>query len=138
MLEGSGDRERKAAGIASAIRRAGDYRWAGVYEVTEEEIDNIAFDGPGAPAHSRFCATQGLSGSAVASGDRRCGRREGRPALPDGLRLHPLGDHRPGRGPSGTEGRGHHRRRERKGGRFSEEDRAALERCAVALAELFG
>src|SRR5918996_3695017 len=69
VLEGGGDRERKAAAIASAIRRAGDYRWAGVYEVTEEEITNPAFDGPGALAHPRFPATQGLSGSAVAPGE---------------------------------------------------------------------
>ena len=32
-----------------------------------EEIANLAFDGPGAPAHPRFPVTQGLSGAAVAS-----------------------------------------------------------------------
>jgi putative methionine-R-sulfoxide reductase with GAF domain len=54
VLEHDGDRRRKAAAIAGAIRRAGPYRWVGLYEVSEEEIANLAFDGPGAPAHPRF------------------------------------------------------------------------------------
>src|SRR5215207_4702167 len=45
VLEGDGDRERKAAGIAEAIRRSGGHRWVGLYEVTEDEIANLAFDG---------------------------------------------------------------------------------------------
>jgi L-methionine (R)-S-oxide reductase len=68
-LYGDGDRERKAAGVAWAIRRAGAYRWVGLYEVSEEEIVNLAIDGPGVPAHPRFPVTQGLSGAAVASGE---------------------------------------------------------------------
>ena len=68
-LDGAGDRERKAAGVARAIRRAGTYRWVGLYEVTEEEIINLAFEGLGVPAHPRFPVTQGLSGAAVASGE---------------------------------------------------------------------
>jgi L-methionine (R)-S-oxide reductase len=40
----------------------------GHYEVTEDEIVNLAFDGLGVPAHPRFPVTQGLSGAAVASG----------------------------------------------------------------------
>jgi hypothetical protein len=51
LLEDDGDRQRKVAGIAGAIRRAGGYRWVGLYEASEEEIANLAFDGPGAPAH---------------------------------------------------------------------------------------
>jgi putative methionine-R-sulfoxide reductase with GAF domain len=43
-----------AAGVARAIRRAGTYRWVGLYEVTEDEIVNLAFDGLGVPAHPRF------------------------------------------------------------------------------------
>jgi putative methionine-R-sulfoxide reductase with GAF domain len=49
VLQDDGDRQRKAARIAGAIRRAGAYRWVGLYEVFEEEITNLAFDGPGAP-----------------------------------------------------------------------------------------
>jgi GAF domain-containing protein len=41
----------------------------GLYEVTEEEIVNLAFDGLGVPAHPRFPVTQGMSGAAVASGE---------------------------------------------------------------------
>jgi hypothetical protein len=37
-----------------------------LYEVTEDEIANLAFDGLGAPANPRFPVTQGLSGTAVA------------------------------------------------------------------------
>ena len=45
-LEDDEDRHRKVAGIAGAIRSAGGYRWVGIYEVTEDEIINLAFDGP--------------------------------------------------------------------------------------------
>jgi GAF domain-containing protein len=62
-------REEKAAHVAEAIRRAGDYRWVGIYEVMEDEIANVAFSGPGAPVHPRFPITRGLSGAAVASGE---------------------------------------------------------------------
>jgi L-methionine (R)-S-oxide reductase len=41
----------------------------GLYEVTEEEIVNLAFEGLGVPAHPRFPVTQGLSGAAVAAGE---------------------------------------------------------------------
>jgi GAF domain-containing protein len=67
VLDGRGDRARKAGGVAGAIRQAGAYRWVAIYEVTEEEIVNLTFDGPGAPAHPRFPVNRGLSGSAVAS-----------------------------------------------------------------------
>ncbi len=68
-LDGDGDRERRAAAVARAIRWAGTYRWVGLYEVTEDEIVNLAFDGLGVPAHPRFPVTQGMSGAAVASGE---------------------------------------------------------------------
>jgi hypothetical protein len=58
VLNGNGDRERKAAGIVRTIRQGGSYRWVGLYEVIEEEIANLAFDGPGAPAHPRFPVTE--------------------------------------------------------------------------------
>ena len=137
VLEGGGDRERKAASIASAIRQAGDYRWVGLYEVTEEEIANLAFDGPGAPAHPRFPATQGLSGSAVASGETVVVgdvREDPRYLTAFGSTrseiIVPVVD-RAGRKVVGTIDV-----ESEKVDAFSEEDRAALERCAVALAEL--
>jgi L-methionine (R)-S-oxide reductase len=139
VLEGGGDRERKAAGIASAIRRAGDYRWAGLYEVTEEEIANLAFDVSGAPVHPRFPATQGLSGSAVASGETVVVgdvREDPRYLTAFGSTrseiIVPVVD-RAGRKVVGTIDV-----ESEQVDAFSEEDRAALERCAVALAELFG
>jgi GAF domain-containing protein len=67
VIDSNNGREEKAARIAEVIRRAGDYRWVGVYEVTEDEIVNVAFSGPGPPVHPRFPITQGLSGAAVAS-----------------------------------------------------------------------
>jgi L-methionine (R)-S-oxide reductase len=61
-------RAEKAVRVAALIRRAGAYRWVGVYEVTDHEIAAVGWSGPGAPAHPRFPVTQGLSGAAVASG----------------------------------------------------------------------
>ena len=69
ILEGNYGREEKAARVAEAIRHAGDYRWVGVYEVMEDEIANVAFNGPGAPVYPRFLITTGLSGAAVTSGE---------------------------------------------------------------------
>ncbi len=60
-------RAEKAVRVAALIRRAGAYRWVGVYEVTDHEIAAVGWSGPGAPAHPRFPVTQGLSGAAVAS-----------------------------------------------------------------------
>jgi putative methionine-R-sulfoxide reductase with GAF domain len=54
VLESNNGREEKAARVAEVIRRAGDYRWVGVYEVTEDEIVNVAFSGPGPPVHPRL------------------------------------------------------------------------------------
>jgi L-methionine (R)-S-oxide reductase len=137
-LEGSGDRERKAPAIASAIRQAGDYQWAGLYEVTEEEIAILAFDGPGAPAHPRFPVTQGLSGSAVASGETVVVgdvREDPRYLTAFGSTrseiIVPVMD-RTGRKVVGTIDV-----ESEQMDAFSEQDCAALECCAVALAELF-
>jgi GAF domain-containing protein len=59
--------ERKARIIAGAIRRAGGYRWVGLYAVSEFEIWVIGWDGPGPPAHPRFPSDRGLCGAAAAS-----------------------------------------------------------------------
>ena len=138
VLDGDGDRERKAAGVAKAIRRAGAYRWVGLYQVTAEEIVNLAFDGPGAPAHPRFPVTQGLSGAAVASvetvvvGDVR---KDPRYLTAFGITrseiIVPVVD-RAGRKVVGTIDV-----ESEEEDAFSKEDRAALERCAAAVAALF-
>ncbi len=63
----AGDRVGRARRIAAAIRGAGEYRWAGIYDVTAEEIAILAWNGPGPPTHLRFPASQGLCGAAVSS-----------------------------------------------------------------------
>ena len=138
VLDGDGDRERKAAGVAKAIRWAGAYRWVGLYQVTGEEIANLAFDGPGAPAHPRFPVTQGLSGAAVASvetvvvGDVR----------KDPRYLTAFGSTRseiivPVVNRAGRKVIGTIDVESEEEDAFSKEDRAALERCAAAVAALF-
>ena len=54
--------------IAEAIRKAGDYRWVGIYAVGPEEISVIGWSGPAPPAHPRFPKDRGLCGAAAASG----------------------------------------------------------------------
>jgi L-methionine (R)-S-oxide reductase len=138
VLQSNNDREEMAARVAEAIWRAGDYRWVGVYEVTEDEIANVAFNGPGAPVYPRFPITQGLSGAAVASGETvfagdvaedpryltAFGSTRSEIIVPvvDGAKSKVVGT-------IDVESD--------KKDAFSEADRAALERCAVAVASLF-
>jgi L-methionine (R)-S-oxide reductase len=60
---------RDVTAAAAKIRGEGSYRWVGIYEVTDDEIGILGWDGAGEPAHPRFPRTQGLCGAAVASGD---------------------------------------------------------------------
>ena len=69
VIDAAGGRDRRAAGVAAKIRRFGDYRWVGVYDVTEGEIAVVGWDGPGPPTHPRFPRTQGLCGAAAAAGE---------------------------------------------------------------------
>ncbi|MBZ5596154.1 MAG: GAF domain-containing protein [Acidobacteriia bacterium] len=57
----------KAERIADHIRRSGNYRWVGIYEVNGGEIAILGWSGAGVPAHPRFPVAQGLCGAAVAS-----------------------------------------------------------------------
>ncbi|HLI89162.1 MAG TPA: GAF domain-containing protein [Ktedonobacteraceae bacterium] len=66
ILGGSAGRATKAKDICAAIRQAGNYRWVGLYDVTETEVRNIAWSGPGAPAYPNFPLTRGLSSVAIA------------------------------------------------------------------------
>jgi L-methionine (R)-S-oxide reductase len=138
ILERNNGREQKAARVAEAIRRAGGYRWVGIYEVMEDEIANVAFDGPGAPVYPRFPITQGLSGAAVASGETVfAGDVAEDPryltafASTQSEIIVPVveGAKRKVVGTLDVES-------EEKDA-FSEADRSALERCAVAVAGLF-
>jgi L-methionine (R)-S-oxide reductase len=60
----------EVARAAEEIRKAGDYRWVGIYEVGLEEISVVAWSGPEAPSHPRFPKDRGLCGAAAASGKR--------------------------------------------------------------------
>jgi GAF domain-containing protein len=62
------ERDRLAARIAAVIRRFGEYRWVGIYDVNADEITVVGWDGPAPPAHPRFPRTEGLCGAAVAAG----------------------------------------------------------------------
>ena len=52
---------------AETIRRAGGYRWVGLYEVTASDIGALAWTGTEAPAFPRFPREKGLNGAAVAN-----------------------------------------------------------------------
>jgi L-methionine (R)-S-oxide reductase len=61
-----GGREERAKRLAELIRKIGDYRWVGVYEVGAENVSIMGWSGPGAPEHPTFPLTQGLTGAAIA------------------------------------------------------------------------
>lgn len=61
-----GSREERAKRLAEMIRKLGDYRWVGVYDVRAEEVSILAWSGPGAPEHPTFATTEGLTGAAIA------------------------------------------------------------------------
>jgi L-methionine (R)-S-oxide reductase len=61
------ERNQRGARAAAVIRRFGAYRWVGLYDVGDNEIAILGWDGPSAPAHPRFPRGKGLCGSAVAS-----------------------------------------------------------------------
>ena len=81
-LAGDLGRAEKAVRVAALIRRAGGYRWVGLYAVTDQEIAAVGWSGAGEPAHPRFPVTQGLSGAAVASKGAALGALRRRPRGP--------------------------------------------------------
>jgi putative methionine-R-sulfoxide reductase with GAF domain len=62
-----GDRATRAKRLAELIRKLGDYRWVGVYDVSPEFVSIVGWDGPSAPAYPEFPANQGLTGAAIQS-----------------------------------------------------------------------
>ncbi len=60
-----GDRAIRAGRLAEMIRKLGEYRWVGVYDVDEENVSIIGWNGPGAPEHPTFPITKGLTGAAI-------------------------------------------------------------------------
>ncbi len=60
-----GGRAERAKRLAELIRKLGEYRWVGVYDVDAENVSIIAWGGPGAPEHPTFPVTKGLTGAAI-------------------------------------------------------------------------
>lgn len=60
--------EERATRIAELVRRRTGRRWVGVYRVDPDEVVNLAWSGPAAPANPRFPLDRGLTGAALASG----------------------------------------------------------------------
>jgi putative methionine-R-sulfoxide reductase with GAF domain len=60
-----GDRAERAKRLAEMIRKLGDYRWVGIYDVGVESVSIIGWSGPSAPEHPTFPVTKGLTGSAI-------------------------------------------------------------------------
>ena len=58
-------REVRARRAAEIVRDARGYRWVGIYDVDDDEIEIVGHTGPESPAFVRFAITQGLSGDAV-------------------------------------------------------------------------
>ena len=56
---GGDDRAEKARRLAELIRRLGEYRWVGIYDVGAEMVSMIAWIGPGAPENPSFPVTKG-------------------------------------------------------------------------------
>jgi len=54
--------------LAQILRRSGRFRWVGLYDVGQEEVEVRGWAGPGPPAHPRFGRADGLTGAAIASG----------------------------------------------------------------------
>ena len=63
---GGGSRAEKAKHLAEGIRKLGNYRWVGIYDVGAEEVSILAWSGPGAPEFPKFPVSEGLTGAAIA------------------------------------------------------------------------
>jgi GAF domain-containing protein len=138
ILRSGETRTRKAKRIADEIRLAGDYHWAGIYQLEAEEIAILGWSGAGLPAHPRFLVTQGLCGAAVASrsavvvGD----------VSTDARYLTTFGNTRsemivPVMGPAGTGVIGLVDIESDRPNAFMDDDRAMVERCAFSLLSLW-
>jgi GAF domain-containing protein len=60
--------EVRASVAAEMIRTQTGRRWVGIYRVTDDKIMNLAWSGPGPPAHHSFSVERGLTGVAIRSG----------------------------------------------------------------------
>ena len=58
-------RELRARDAAEVLRAARDYRWAGIYDVDDGEIEIVGHTGAQSQAFVRFSSDRGASGEAV-------------------------------------------------------------------------
>jgi L-methionine (R)-S-oxide reductase len=65
IAAGSDDRTERAKRLAELIRKLGEYRWVGIYDVGAENVSIIAWSGPGAPEYPTFPVSKGLTGAAI-------------------------------------------------------------------------
>lgn len=63
---GGGSRAEKAKHLAEGIRKLGEYRWVGIYDVGVEEVSILAWSGSGEPEFPKFPLSKGLTGAAIA------------------------------------------------------------------------
>jgi L-methionine (R)-S-oxide reductase len=61
-----GLRSERAKRLAELVRKLGEYRWVGVYEVGAENVSIMGWSGPSAPEHLSFPVANGLTGAAIA------------------------------------------------------------------------
>jgi putative methionine-R-sulfoxide reductase with GAF domain len=59
--------EGRALRVAELVRTHTGRRWVGMYRVDGDEVVNLAWSGPAAPAYPRFPADRGLTGAAIAA-----------------------------------------------------------------------
>lgn len=67
IASGSGERKELFQRLADYLRKTGNYRWIGLYDVDHAAglVKNIVWSGPDAPAYPIFPLTKGLTGSAI-------------------------------------------------------------------------
>lgn len=65
ILNSDRQRTEKAKLIAEMIRTTGNYKWVGIYDVSEKEIAIISCSGRNEPAFTTFPKDKGLNGRAV-------------------------------------------------------------------------
>jgi GAF domain-containing protein len=63
----SGCRAKEMKKVAEMIRQSRDYRWVGIYKVTQKEFVILAGTGSEPPTYPRFPLTQGLCGAVLES-----------------------------------------------------------------------
>jgi putative methionine-R-sulfoxide reductase with GAF domain len=68
VVSASADRRVVFEKIAAILRRSGNYRWVGLYDVDRAvgKVAIIVWSGPSAPEYPTFPITKGLTGAAIA------------------------------------------------------------------------